>query len=56
MPYTKQIIFGTNIIVNGRNKNAPGMYRPEGATLNTGICWGTLTMFRGDQNPPAVKQ
>jgi hypothetical protein len=49
MPFTKQVIFGTDIIVNGRNRGTPGAYRPEGATLNTGICFGTLTMFKGDQ-------
>lgn len=49
MPFTKQVIFGTKIIVNGRNKGAPGDYRPEGGTVNTGICFGTLSMFRGDQ-------
>jgi hypothetical protein len=56
MPFTKQVIWGTNIIVNGRNKNAPGVYRPEGGTVNTGICWGTLTMFRGGPDPQAIKQ
>ncbi len=47
MPFTKQIVFGANIIVNGRNKNQPGVYRPEGGNLNTGIAWGTLTMYKG---------
>jgi hypothetical protein len=54
MPYTKQIIFGTNMIVNGRNRNQPGVFRPEGATLNTGICYGTLTMYRGPSDGQAA--
>ncbi len=55
MPYAKQVILGTNIIVNGRNKNQPCVYRPEGGAINTGICWGTLTMFRGAPDPQAAK-
>jgi len=47
MPYTKQVIFRNNVGVNGRNRGAPGPYRPEGSTPNCGICWGTLTMFQG---------
>jgi hypothetical protein len=49
MPYAKQVVFGTNIIVNGRNHNQPGVYRPEGGSLNTGIGYGTLMQFKGDQ-------
>ena len=52
MPFTKQIIFSTSIQLNG---GKPGPYRPEGGTLNTGISWGTLTMFKGDQTPQASK-
>ncbi len=48
MPYTKQIIWGTNIIVNGRNKNQPGVYRPEGGNLNTGIGWGNIDDVQGN--------
>ena len=55
MPYTKQIIFGDKIKVNGRNKGVPGPYRPEGA-YSVGISWGTFTMFKGDEDPEAVKK
>ena len=48
MPYTKQIVFGTHVSVGGRNKGAPGSYRPEG-DYAAGISWGTFTMFRGPQ-------
>jgi len=55
MPFTKQVIWGTNIIMNGRNKNQPGVYRPEGGALNTGIGWGTLTTYRGTPDSQAAK-
>jgi hypothetical protein len=45
MPYTKQIIEGTAVMDLGRK--TPGNYRPEGSSPNTGICWGTLTMYKG---------
>lgn len=45
MPYTKQIVEGTSVLDLGRK--TPGNYRPEGSSPNTGICWGTLTMYRG---------
>jgi hypothetical protein len=52
MPYTKQIIFGTNIKTG---KGPAGPYRPEGA-FTVGIDWGTFTMFKGDEDPQAVKK
>jgi len=44
MPFTKQVIFNKSaILVNRKTGNN---YRPETVTLNSGICWGTLTMAR----------
>ena len=56
MPFTKQVIFNGSVKVNGRNKNTPGPYRNEGSSLNTGLCWGTLTMFKGEEDPQALKK
>ena len=53
MPFTKQIIFSDSTTLTSR-KSAGG-YRPEGATPNAGICWGTLTMFKGPENPESQK-
>jgi hypothetical protein len=55
MPYTKRIIFGTDVKVNGRNKGATGPYRPEGG-YSVGISWGTFTMFKGEEGPQAVRR
>ena len=55
MPFTKQVIFNNSVRVNGRNKDTPGSYRPEGSGLKTGICWGTLTMYKGAEDPQALK-
>ena len=54
MPYTKRVIFGTDVRVNGRNKGATGPYRPESG-YSVGISWGTFTMFKGEEDPQAVK-
>ncbi len=50
MPFTKQVVFGTNI---SKGKGAPGPYRPEG-DYNAGISWGTFTMFKGTEDPQAA--
>jgi len=56
MPFTKQIIFATSIDIGGRGKNAPKRpYRPE-ESYSAGICWGTFTMFKGAEDPQAVKK
>ena len=47
LPFTTQVVLSSNTLQNGRRE--PGPYRPEGATPNAGICWGTLTMFRGTE-------
>jgi len=54
MPYTKRIIYGTDLPVNGKNKSQPGSYRPEGG-FSVGISWGTFTMFKGEDDPQAAK-
>jgi hypothetical protein len=56
MPFTKQVILSTNVRVNGRGKNRSGPYRPESGWPNTGICWGTLTMYKGAEDPQAIKR
>lgn len=43
MPYTRQIIYSDSETLERKN---PGRYRPEATYPNSGICWGTLTMFR----------
>ena len=53
MPYTKRIIYGTSVKINGAG--APRPYRPEGA-MTVGISWGTFTMFKGEEDPQAVKK
>jgi len=53
MPYTKQIIF--NNAVSLTQRKASGPYRPETSTPNAGICWGTLTMFKGPEKPAPAK-
>lgn len=53
MPYTKQVIFSTNVIVQGGKVTRP--YRPEGQYCE-GIGWGTFTRFRGDEDPQALKK
>lgn len=55
MPFSKEVIYNNRVKVNGRNKDVPGAYRPEGQSLNTGICWGTLTMYKGEETPQALK-
>ncbi|MBI2945055.1 MAG: hypothetical protein HYY25_12705 [Candidatus Wallbacteria bacterium] len=45
MPFTTRIVFGQKLSVVGRKQPCP--YRPEPALPNTGICWGTLTAYRG---------
>jgi hypothetical protein len=52
MPFTKQIIFGKNVSADGHGGFRP--YRPEGSC--TGICWGTLTMFKGDEDLQSAKR
>jgi len=54
MPFTKQIIFNDKVTTVTRQRSE-GAYRPEAATLNCGICWGTLTMFKGAEDPQAKK-
>lgn len=54
MPYTKEVIAGTSVLLV--NRKTPGNYRPEPSTLNTGICWGTLTTFKGDEDPQAASK
>ena len=54
MTFTKQIIFSDKVSLV--NRRAPGPYRPEPSTPNCGICWGTLTMFKGAEDPQAAKQ
>ena len=60
MPYTKQIIFSKSIALLGRKQSPDwggepaGAYRPEGP-LASGIGWGTFTMFKGWEDPQAVK-
>ena len=51
MPYTRQIIFGKHR--NRRGDLVP--YRPEGQT-QWGLSWGTFTMFKGEEDPQAVKK
>lgn len=53
MPFTKQIIFADEVSLVARR--ALGPYRPETMTPNAGICWGTLTMFKGAEDPQAAK-
>jgi len=53
MPYTKRIIFGTNLKISGAKDVGP--YRPE-AAMKGGISWGTFTMFKGEEDPQAVKR
>lgn len=58
MPFTKEVILSPHIklgIAPHRN-GGNGPYRPETMTPNGGICWGTLTMFKGDEDPQAVKK
>ena len=52
MPYTKRIINATNVKINGAGMRP---YRPEGG-YSVGISWGTFTMFKGDEDPEAVKK
>jgi len=52
MPFTKQIIFGS---FASKKDAAPSPYRPEGDYV-AGICWGTLTMFKGAEDPQATKK
>ena len=47
MPYTAEL-FSRKDIKHVGAKTA-GEHRPEGGSLNSGICWGTLTMFRGNE-------
>jgi hypothetical protein len=54
MPYTKQVIFNTAAM--RITDKTPGPYRPEGSSLNSGICWGTLTMYKGTEDPQAAKK
>jgi len=54
MPFTKEIMGNTSAILV--NRKTPGNYRPEPSTLNTGICWGTLTSFKGDEDPQAASK
>lgn len=49
MPFTGQIV--TNSAVTLVSRKTAGNYRPEPSTPNAGICWGTLTMFKGTAKP-----
>ena len=49
MPFTGQII--TNSAVTLVARKTAGNYRPEPSSPNSGICWGTLTMFKGPEKP-----
>jgi len=51
MPFTKQIILGSTTPAG----KPPRPHRPEGSTPNAGICWGTLTMFKGPEKPQPAK-
>ena len=55
MPYTKQILEGTNLKQSFR---PVGVYRPEGpeGDLTVDINWGTFTMYKGDEDPQAAKK
>jgi hypothetical protein len=54
MPFTKQVLADTSAM-HVTNKT-PGNYRPEPSSLNSGICWGTLTMYKGAEEPPAASK
>jgi hypothetical protein len=53
MHFTKQVIEADKVTLVARR--GPGPYRPETSTPNAGICWGTLMMYNGDEDPQAVK-
>jgi hypothetical protein len=50
MPYTEKVIKSDNI----KKGKSSGPYRPE-EDYAAGISWGTLTMFKGAEDPQAKK-
>ncbi|MEI8288071.1 MAG: alginate lyase family protein [Verrucomicrobiota bacterium] len=49
MPFTRQIIYSHSAVLATRR--TVRSYRPETSTPNAGICWGTLTMYKGVEDP-----
>lgn len=50
MPYVKRILEAERVGTPWHKKDAQGPYRPEGESTFA-IGWGTLTMYKGPENP-----
>ena len=58
MPFTRQVVLNNAVktIGGGRDTGALLPYRPEAHTTAFGIGWGTLTMYKGPEDPQAAKK
>lgn len=55
MPYTSKVIHQESIrLVYSKSNLRP--YRPEGSVACVGIPWGTLTMYKGEEDPQAARK
>lgn len=50
MPHVKRVIEAESVKTPWNRKDTQGPYRPEGSSP-VAIGWGTLTMFKGDEDP-----